>query len=50
MHLRKKGASKRPKTIFQSYPHTAGTMSPALRPEGLLSKEHLRRVVAAMVD
>lgn len=51
MHLRTKGASKRPKNSIQNYPHTAGTMAPALqRPVGLLTREHLRRIVAAMVD
>ncbi|GGN52905.1 hypothetical protein GCM10011349_26930 [Novosphingobium indicum] len=51
MHLLTKGTSKRPKNIIQTYPHTAGTMAPALqRPAGLLTREHLRRIVAAMVD
>ncbi|WP_170065913.1 hypothetical protein [Novosphingobium guangzhouense] len=48
MHTNIQGAQKRPENaIYQS---VAGHHGPVQPPIGLLSRDHLRRLVAAMVD
>lgn len=49
MHIEMKGASKRPANTKYD-PLIAATLTTPRRNEGQLSRKHLRRLVAAMVD
>ncbi|GEM_PF-3041480 len=48
MHINIKGAEKRPDNAI--YQPAAGHNGPVQRATGLLSRDRLRRLVAAMVD
>ncbi len=56
MHIDTTGAVRRPKNTYQTYPyaalgHKADRNAPVTNgATGLLTRDHLRRLVAAMVD
>lgn len=50
MHTHTMGATGRPKSIEYTVSCNPALAAMALQPTGLLSKENLRRLVAAMVD
>lgn len=50
MHIHAMDAFRRPETILPRRRDAAGPQGPAPRSAGLLTGEHLRRLVAAMID